>query len=376
VALITPTNVLAYADHLGAIWDALKANQGSQLSGAAAGNLQQLVALFGSLVDTTLADLQQDVDLAPDALDLTLYRASADQAARFMLTRVVKALEAHLAGQGGTVDGSISGLETYLAYYNGGLGGALFANMVTPSFNDLWNAVYGDQTALTVVNYLAGSNDGTAAATSTPCLTPGINPQNGQASGMGYATAAGSFVGGQLAVTQSGTAGQKSYAEAALIGVVSAGFANGTAAPTVVATGTDHLGNLNQTWTGTLGSNNPAQALPGITITPAVSAQARQTVALSSVLNIVAGSLLTINSGLADQETVLVEAVVASTITAVFLKAHSAGAAVTGSTTIALVNASGRRCRSLNASLGVVLGITGHNAGAVMVCAREDRKSI
>ncbi len=374
MALITPTNALAYCDHLGAIWDSLKANQGSQSGGAAAGNLQQLVALFGTLVDTTLADLQQDVDLAPDALDLTLYRASADQSARSMLTRAVKALDSHVAGQGSTVASSITGLESYLAYYNGGAGGALFANMVTPSFDDLWNAVYGDQTCLTVANYLAGSNDGpAAAATSTPVLTPGINPTNGQASGMGYATAAGSYVPGQTSVVQSATAGAKSYAEANLIAVVQANFANGTGAPGAAVTGTDHLGNAAQSWTGTFGSNNPAAAITPTTITPAVIAQARQTVALASVTGIVAGSLLTVNSGLVDQETVLVEAVVASTVTAVFLKAHLAGAAVTGATTIALVNADGRRCRSIS---NISLVLSGHNAGAVRVEAAEQRKSI
>lgn len=156
---------------------------------------------------------------------------------------------------------------------------------------------------------------------------------------------------------------------------VTADFTGGAAAPTVTVTGTDAQG-ATITFTATVtGGNNPTSAI-STTITPAITtAAARLTVAVGSTTGIVAGSILTVNAGLSDEETILVESIAAGpTITAVFLKNHTAGATLSGKRTfVTTPSTAGSRCRDVT---GITIGTTGHGAGTVRVIGAPDRSPI
>ncbi len=155
---------------------------------------------------------------------------------------------------------------------------------------------------------------------------------------------------------------------------VTANFSGGGAAPTVVIAGTDAEGAA-ITWTATVtGGNNPVSAV-STTITPAVvTAAARLTVALGATTGIVAGSVLTVSAGLVDEEKILVESVGGGSITAVFMKNHAAGAAITGKTTfVTTPSTAGSRLRDVT---DITIGITGHAAGTIRVTGLPERAPI
>jgi hypothetical protein len=216
--------------------------------------------------------------------------------------------------------------------------------------------------------YLRGSYITNPTATNIAIISPQIGPINGYASGMGTMTVGGSYVPGQAVITTQ-------YAEVLPVAVVATSFLGGSAAPTVTVTGTDHTGAAGQTWTGTFSGNNPAAALATLTVTSgAIVAQARQQVTISSSAGIVPGSVLTVNKGKPDQESVIVETVPSGTIvTAVFNVAHAASATLDGNTTIQLTNINGRRLRSVS---NVALGLTGHTAGVVRIEGAQDRAGV
>lgn len=157
---------------------------------------------------------------------------------------------------------------------------------------------------------------------------------------------------------------------------VTAGFSGGGAAPTITVTGTDAEG-ASVVWTATVtGGNNPTSAV-STTITPAVTtATARATVVVASLSGIVAGSVLKVNAGLVDEEVILVESIDAGavTITAVFSKNHTAGAALTGKRTFVTTPATATsRLRDVTA---ITIGITGHAAGTVRVTGLPERIAV
>lgn len=157
---------------------------------------------------------------------------------------------------------------------------------------------------------------------------------------------------------------------------VTADFSGGGAAPTVTVAGTDAEGAA-VTWTATVtGGNNPTSAV-STTITPAVTtATARATVVVASLSGIVAGSVLKVNAGLVDEETILVESIDggAVTITAVFTKNHTAGATLTGKRTFVTTPSTvGSRLRDVT---GITIGITGHAAGTVRVTGLPERVAV
>lgn len=364
MSLISIANFQAAADHIGAIYDALVVCFGTRTTGPVAGNAQNLANSLLTLVAQTVNDLTQEIDLGP-AMQSCLNNCAAEAVLNNVAAVALSALDAHCRSQGSTVDASIVGVDSYLKYYNGGSGGSLFANMVTPSFNYAWQAVRN--------TYLTSGNGGSGATTYGAVMSPGINPTNGNAAGLGtYNKATATFTDG-VAVTQSSTAGNRSYSEVKLIAVITTDLSGASSAPVVTVTGVDHLGNTGQTWTGTFASNNPAAALTQQTISSgAITAQARATVTVGSTTGIVPGSLVTINSGLADEEVVLVEAVPSgTTFTAVFLKAHDASATVDGAYSLTLTNGSGRRCRDVTG-----IALTQATAGVIRIEGVEDRKSI
>lgn len=156
---------------------------------------------------------------------------------------------------------------------------------------------------------------------------------------------------------------------------VTADFTGGAAPPTVTVTGTDAEGNSVVHTATVTGGNNPTSAV-STTITPAIStAAARLTVAVGSTSGIVAGSVLKVNAGLVDEEVILVESIAAGpTITAVFLKNHTAGATLTGKRTfVTTPGTAGRRLRDVTT---ITIGVTGHAAGTVRVTGLPERSPI
>lgn len=364
MSLISIANFQTYTDHIGAIYDALVVGFATTATGPVAGNTQKLVSNLLSLITGTLNDYTQQNDLGA-ATNGILTNCTAEKVMNTVFAGAINALDTHCRNNGSTVSATISSLDTYLAYYNNGSGGALFANMVTPSFNLAWQAVRS--------TYLTTANAGAGATTVGAVMSKGINPTNGQASGMGtYNKGTSTFTDG-AAVVQSSTAGNLSYSEVQLIAVITTDLSGASAHPVVTVTGVDHLGNAGQTWVGTYGANNPAAALSQQTVSSgAIAAQTRATVTVGSTTGIVPGSLVTINTGLPDQEVVLVEAVPSgTTFTAIFLKAHGVSATVDGSYGLTLVNGSSRRCRDVTG-----VAITQSTAGIVRIEGIEDRKSI
>jgi hypothetical protein len=176
------------------------------------------------------------------------------------------------------------------------------------------------------------------------------------------------------AVYVAGAAVNALYSACLLDLVITANWGGGAGAAVVTATGVDHTGAA-MTWTFTV-PQNVAAALSGQTITPAINAQVRQTVAMAPNANgVVPGSWITLNNGLADQERVLVEVVAGANVTFVAQKAHLAGATVSGNYTIAGVPGTGGR-RAVSISAIALTTPNSHTSGQCRVEGVQDRVAI
>lgn len=353
MSLLTNANLLKFTDRL-----AWGYSQGKPVLGTATGN--PVTGTVRGTISNLLADVMafndydQTIALAGAvkvALSKATFESMFDWCSTLLQQNSSGPLYQHMVNFGPTVDASINSLATYLAYYNS----TRFTCMVTPDFAALWLAM--GQSALP------------AAGVMSPALHPDYT-SGVSANGMGTKNVAGTF-GAGTSVTNA------TYSEVAPVIEVTTDFSGGGAPPTVAGAGTDDQGNA-CTWTAVaLAGNNPTAALSGLTVTPAITAASRQTVAVSSSTGIVTGSVLTINKGLPDQEVVIVEAVPDGThVTAVFKTAHGAGATIDGKNSYAVGNLStgaGRRLRSLS---GLTLTLSSHAAGAVRVVGRQDRVAI
>jgi hypothetical protein len=300
-----------------------------------------------------LNDFEQEQDLSPP-VNAALPRATAEAMFGWM-TGLLQSLQTHCLTRGAEVAASIVGIPSFLSYYNGGSGGAAFANRLVPESQAIWKALFAS-TALPVAGVMS------------PALQPDLNST--YANGMGKITIGGSFTAGSSVDTTQ-------YSEVLPVVEVLTGFASGTGAITVSFTGTDDQGNAATWGPVSLTGNNPAGALSGVTVTPALNAQARQTVALSGTTGIVTGSVLTINKNKPDQEVVVVESVGGGNITAVFKLAHTSGATVDGWNSYPAGNAStgaSRRCRSVS---GITFPTTnGQTTGVVRIAGAQDRVGV
>jgi hypothetical protein len=345
VPLITSANLQAYTDHVAAVWEVLKPAFGSvNDQPPAAGTVRNLASLLLG-VPVGSADVDVESDLV--AACYQVYQATGVESIVPWLQQALAALGGHCQRRGPTLNAAITSLSSYLNYLNTAPTGAPFAALLAPGFADLYLAVMG--ASLPAASFFQRG------------LSPDLNA-TAYPNGMGQRAVGGAFVAGAAPdLTR--------YAEVLPLIVVAADFAGGTAAPQVVLAGTDSAGAA-QTWTLTLDSNNPTGAL-ATTITPAVLAQARQTVALASAAGVVPGSTLTVNQNKPDQEVVVVEAVAGANVTAVFQKAHGAGATVNARRTYAPPpGTAGVRLRALT---GITVNVTGHTAGTVRVDGRQDR---
>jgi len=326
---------------------------------------QELVAVAGistgsSVAGTlrNLADQLLEVSVGADSYDVehdfndgsivVSSYISADETWLRNFPLCLANLDAHYAVHGTDIASTITTLDTFMSYYSGGAGGALYANLLDPYFADLLLFVGG--TILTPTNVYGKGIHPSLDATATL--------------GMGTKDTAGTFT--------AGASYNALYSEFVPVIEVITNFAGGGAAPAISIAGTNNLGAAD-TWTVTLDSNNPVSAL-ATTITPAVSIMARQTVAVGSVSGMCVGSVLTVNAGLVDQEVIVVEAIIVTTITAVFRKAHTAGAALTGVRSYATTpSAATNRLRTVT---GITLTLSGHAAGKVRVSGRQDRVAV
>ncbi len=352
MSLISTANLQNLTDRLGDSFRRLQVHVGKLSDQAApvAGTSQYGLQQMMSLITGTLNDYQQILDLAA-AAENTFLACNAETLAPNYLQQIVSVVNAHCKARGGTVDASIVSLNTFLAYYNGGNGGSKFSAMLTPQFAALYVAMPGGKAL-------------SPAGVMSPCLHPTWDATV-SSHGMGDKTVGGSFAAGTAVNTTL-------YSEVVPILEVTTDFADGSASPVITVAGTDDTGATSTTWSVTPSAHNPTAAL-STTITPAVNAQARQTVAVGSLSGIVAGSVLTVNSGAPDQEVIIVEATNSgsTTITAVFQLAHTSGATLTGKNAYALTpSVSGRRCRSVS---GITITLSSHDAGVVRVIGAQDR---
>ena len=349
MSLITVANLQSVTDHLGAIYETMLGTVGSfdDQDAPVTGTLQKLAKASRDLV-VALGDYEQHKDLE-DSINSAVYGTTNAQGFLSGYADFLSFLNDHCSKRGASVSDTIVSLATYLEYYNAG--GNIFTAMLTPGFAKLWNAIMASSLPI------AG------------LMSPAIHPVWNSAvssNGMGAMTVGGAFAAGTA------VDGSLYSAVTPLLEVIT-DFANGTAPPDVTVEGVDHTGVGTTTWSATLTGNNPDSSV-STTITPAVNQDSRQTVAVGSLTNILAGSVLTVAGSAPDKEVIIVEAASGGNITAVFRKAHSAGAALTGNDTYALTpSVAGRRLVSV---ADITIDVTGHDAGVVRVVGKQDRGAI
>lgn len=342
MTLATTAVMAAAADKLSRIYQELRLTAGVSSGSAAAGSLREkgdeLLAVFTDTSD----DFYVQADFNVKA------KAVADYCnAESLMTRnfadVLSAFDSHCRNRGSSLDADITTLATFLSYYaeSDPYGSWMF----DPYFSDLWYAAYASRLP--------------AAGVYPKAIHPFLSGTH-----MGLRA-----VGGSLTA---GAAYDSNYAAVVPFVEVTADFSGGSAPPTVTVAGTDDTAATSTTWTATLSGNNPAGLDASRTITDEVTApMARATVTLSDAAGVVAGSVLQVSPGAADEEYVVVEEVAGSDVTAAFRKAHDPGAAFTFYRAAALTpSVAGRRLRSVS---GITIGVTGHSAGTVRVCGRQDR---
>lgn len=348
MSLISVANLQLLTDKLAALYDRWRTEFGISTGSPVAGTDRYLANNALTVLTTTVDDYQQQYDMSQQLYTLTT-KCNRKDTARLHLASVLASIEDHMSQRGSSVAASITSLATYLSYYNGGSGGAAYSSMLHPVFGDLWYDIY------------------TSRLPSAGLFHPGIHPYldaTNYASGMGTRAVGGAFSDGAAYESTPLYSGVEPMLE------IIVNFSGGVAPPTFTVAGTDNTGAaLN--WTATGGSNNPTAAV-STTITPALNAMDKQTFAVASASGIVIGSTLKINAGLSDEEVIVVEDVSGSNVTAVVMKEHGAGAALTGFTTLALTpGTAGRRCRDVT---GITIGISSHSAGTVRVVGKQQRQ--
>jgi len=290
------------------------------------------------------ADLNADFKKVGDSMNANGIMAG-------LFTSALTALNNHYAAQ--SEDGNLAG---YLLTTNNPTGSLnTYTTLVDPFFQDFSTFTQG-------------------AALDAESVMPKVIHPNWRGTEYTDAKAMGNrAVGGAFA---DGYAANAAYGSVIPRVEVTADFSGGATPVVITLDGTDGEGNA-VVWTATVtGGNNPTSAV-ATTITPAVStAAARLTVVVASLSGIVAGSVLKVNAGLTDEETILVESIDAGavTITAVFLRNHTAGAALSGNRTF--VTTPGTATSRLRDLSGITITVGTHAAGTVRVTGVPDRIAI
>lgn len=335
--LISTTNLLLLTDKVAYLWDRLGPEFGSSARGSSAYLAARLLA---GLMATE--DYDQVSSIGGSASDLVA-ACTVPSLGSDLLANLMQGLSAHVSALGGDLDPSVVDLPSLMTFLNL----VPYSALLCSSFGDAWASVTGTSIP--------------PAGLSQPSLHPLLNAA--APSGLGLWSVGGGYAAGAVPST--------TYSPVVVCVEVTADFAGGSVHPVVTVAGVDDSGLATTTWSADLGANAPTSAV-STTITGAVLATSRATVTLGSVAGVVVGSVLTVNAGLVDQEFISVEAVVGSTITAVFDAAHGAGAALTGRRTFSLTpSVSGARLESVT---GVSAVSTGSTAGSVRVFGVLDRR--
>lgn len=346
MALISVANLKILTDKLAYLYDDWRTLIGVHSGSSVAGTSRKLMDNLLDFIVSDLNDYQQQSDMAAQVYAQGL-KTNRKDIAKAILQTVLGAIQDHMGLRGSSVSATITDLSTYLTYYNG-TGDVAYSSMLHPVFGDLWYDVYA------------------ARLPAAGLFHPGIHPSLDSTYTNGFGTRA---VGGSYT---DGSAYESTPLYSALTPLleITTSFADGGAAPVIAVAGTDDTGATSTTWDVTLGSNNPTASV-STTTSEAITAMTRDTITLGSGTGIIAGSVLTINSGEDDEEVIVVESISTDDITAVFKKAHASGAAVTGKTTVALTpSVAGRRLR--NAS-NITITISSHSAGTVRVVGKQER---
>lgn len=352
MSLISLANAVAQMDTMGAIYKKQQSVVGVVANQAAptVGTIQAWANNLQTLITTSVDDYEQQKDMLDD-FHAVLLNANAEAVAKAMLQNGIDTLGKHMNSRGSSVSALITGISTFLSYYNGGGGGSAYNKMATPDFANLYYAIKNSRLA--------------AAGVMSPAIHPSFT-SGASANGMASRIVGSSMVAGDDVNTTL-------YSPVIALLEVTTVFGGGGAPPSYTIVGTDDAGLTTAAWSVTLTGNNPVAAV-STTITPAVNAQSRQTVAIGASTGIVAGSVLVVNAGLVDEETIVVESVGGGpTITAAFQLAHLAGATLTGKSTYTLTPANGARIVHV---ASITPTLSGHSSGAVRVVGKQDRVGV
>lgn len=352
MSLISPTNLLSMTDWLACFWLKLKPVIGllEDQDVPVAGTLQDKMDSVVGMIVGDLNDGEQALDLYPGA-KAALDKTSVEKFLAPILPFLTN-INDHCSSRGKSVSSTISDLDSYLAYYNGGSGAARYANMVTPDFAAMWSGVV--------------SADLSPAGVMTAAINPAWDSSI-SAEGMGSIAVGGSYADGdEVDNTVS--------SEVNCIIEVVTDFVGGSAHPIVNLVGIDGSGNSGVFATVDLGANNPVAAVH-TTLTQAVTGETLATVTIGSLTGIVAGSILEIDTGLTTYEVVSVDSIDSTngTVTGTFRKDHAVNADVRGLYSFAV--SAGARLRDLT-GLTWNIANTSHTAGKVRVCGTQDRVSV
>jgi hypothetical protein len=355
MAVISIANLLSACDKIGDAWYLQRQFLGQSASSPIAytpnNALNNLQTLYLGLNDP----VQEQMLLTP-YLTSAILNICADKTAPNQLNQLIQTLISYCNRQGNLVSSTIRDLNTFLSYYNGGLGATKFSNPATYEFGQLYQ--------LLTSGYLSYPNAVSESINSLWNST--LYPH-----GLGSVTYAGTFT--------SGVTVNSNYAEPRPVAMITTTFVGGSGNLVVTPTGTSDLGTTGLTWSVTFGSNNPTATFSTQTVSSgAVSAQTRNVLTVSSTAGFCVGAVVVLDKGKPNQEYTVVEAAsfTGTTFTCTCQQAHAASFTVDGNTqaTLAVGTApSGARIRSVQS---VALTGSTWSAGVVQICGGADRLGV
>jgi hypothetical protein len=336
----------SYTDVIARMYQEMSRVLGVTGGSYAGGSMLELANRLLNLTVVTSDDYDVEEDFNKLSYDLRT-NVTADKVWLRNFWDSIQQLDDHYQEHGPTgINSAVVSLQTMLEYCNTPGGGEKFMHMLSPYFSDLVYMMTGTRPA-------------------EPWYYHGKGIEFNLTSG----SMASRAVGGAFTHNEDY---DPNYAELVPLVEVITAFSGGSAPPTVTIAGTDDEGETTTTWTCTLTGNNPTgPTSTTLSADLATEGFVRVTVGLGSITGVVRGSVLVIAYGTTKQETVVVESVSGSDITAVFRYDHSSGDNVdvipTHETTPSVAN---RRIRSVS---NITIGTTGHVAGTVLVAGRCDR---
>lgn len=287
--LFTPSFVLSITDSIGSILAKLKPDFSPDDDKLTPdnGTINEVSKSLQDYIAVNANDADIELALLPVFNTSFTTTPALEQALVFLLPNLV-ALDKYATDNGSLVDASIVDFQTYLNYYNAGSG--KFSTLVSPQFAELWNLISGDS----LDELLPGS-----------VMCPAIHPDvdsTASTRGMGQRAFDGDFEDGD-------GVDDTLYAAIEPLLEITTNFADSSVYPTIIGYGLNDIDGDTTTWTARiLDTKNPASAV-STTSVKAIVAGDHQLIAIGDSRGIVQGSVLTVSSGLVDEEVVVVEQV-------------------------------------------------------------------